>query len=199
MKSTSRQPPCITLLAVAALLSLGRPGPAAAAEPLNVHADKQGRRIVLDIEARVHAPIEVVWSVLTDYDHMSSFLSAVKSSVVTKREGERLEVAQALETHVAFLTFGAKSVRAVELKPMREIQSSHIGGDFEAFEGRTRIVDQGSLVLIFNHSEYTPKAWLPPLIGPSVIESQTRKQYAQLIDEIVRRAAPHAPAASAAR
>lgn len=204
MKSTSRRRDTTLLFVALALPLLVSPVAARAAGDITVHATKQDRRIVLDVEASVQAPVEVVWSVLTDYDHMSQFLSAVKSSAVTRREGDHLEVAQALETSVAFMKFGAKSVRAIDLKPMREIHSTHLGGDFEAFEGSTRLQERAGAVVIVNHSEYTPKAWLPPLIGPSVIESETRKQYTQLIAEITRRAAARpaaapASAASAAR
>jgi hypothetical protein len=31
--------------------------------------------------------------------------------------------------------------------------------------------------------------WVPPLIGPALIEAETRKQFAEIRTEIVRRAA----------
>ena len=40
-----------------------------------------------------------------------------------------------------------------------------------------------------HHGEYVPKAWLPPMIGVAVIESETRKQFAEFAAEMLRRQA----------
>ena len=129
----------------------------------------------------------MVWGVLTDYDHMSSILSDVKASTVKARDGDRLQVEQTAQTKVGFMHFTASSLRAVELVPMREIRSHLISGDFESFEGTTRLTEQGGSTTIVNHSEYVPKAWLPPLVGPSVIQSETATQYRQMLAEVLRR------------
>ncbi len=70
-----------------------------------------------------------------------------------------------------------------------EIRSHLVSGDFKSYEATTRLVEQPSGTLIVHHGEYVPKAWLPPMIGPAVVESQTRKQYAEMIAEILRRKA----------
>jgi len=44
-------------------------------------------------------------------------------------------------------------------------------------------------VRISHHGEYVPKRWLPPLVGPAVIESETKKQYGEFVAEIARRSA----------
>jgi hypothetical protein len=35
---------------------------------------------------------------------------------------------------------------------------------------------------------YTPSLWVPPIVGPALIEAETRKQYGEIRAEIERRA-----------
>jgi hypothetical protein len=62
-----------------------------------------------------------------------------------------------------------------------------ISGAFLAFDSRTTLQSRDQGTLITARSDYTPRAWIPPLRRPSVIESETQKQYAQLLAEVARR------------
>lgn len=200
MPAPARGRPCPTrrrlAAALPALALCGTLRAAPAADEVSVRAQRRDRLVVLDIEATVAAPPDIVWAVLTDYDHMAGYMSAVKSSAVTRRDGERLEVAQSIEARVGPFRFSSSSVRAVELTPQREIRSTLVSGDFDTFVGTTRLVERGAVTAIVNHSEYAPKAWIPPLIGTGAIESETRKQYQQLLAEMVRRTAQRAAPAA---
>ena len=169
-----------------------------AAEDIKVQVDRRGSTVLMDVEVHVPASLAAVWAVLTDYDNMASFLSVLKHSSIQRRSPEQLEVAQVAQTSVGPFSFTAASLRAIELTPMREIRTRLISGDFLSFDSRTTLQHDERGTLVSAHSEYTPKAWLPPLLGPSVIESETKKQYAQLLAEVARRArqtstAPLAP------
>lgn len=170
--SGARTVKCIASILAACLLVATA---AAHAQAIDVRVAKRGDLVVIDVKAPVAASGGVVWSVLTDYERMASFMSNVKTSKVLRRQGNLLEVAQSGSTKVAFLTFSFAATRSVELLPMREIRSHLIKGDFKSYESTTRLVKEPSGTLIVHHGEYAPKAWLPPLIGPSIIESQTRK------------------------
>ena len=163
--------------------------PLCAAQEVKVKVQRHGETIVVDVEAHVAAPVKDAWSVFTDYDHMSAFLSNIKHSKVVARDGNLLEVEQAGETRVAFMHFGFVAVRAVELTPLQEIRSSLVSGDFKAYASTTQVVATPTGAKILHHGEYVPKSWMPPLIGPAVIESETRKQYLEFIAEIERRVA----------
>lgn len=171
---------CVALLAVA--LSCD-------AQEVRVRVERRGDAIVIDVDATVAASSSDAWAVFTDYDHMASFLSNLKSSSVVSRHGNSLEVSQSGETRVGFLRFSFGVVRAVELRPLHEIHSRLVQGDFKSYDATTRIVDRPPLVRIIHHGEYVPKAWLPPMIGPAIVESETKKQYQEFIAEILRRKA----------
>lgn len=167
-----------------------------AAQPIDVRVDRRGDLVVVDVEATVAAASRRAWDVLTDYDHMASYLSMLKSSAIVRRDGNSLEVAQTGEAHRAFLHFTFSTLRAVELVPGKEIRSHLISGDFKSYAFTTRIAGDGAHTRISHHGEYVPNRWVPPGIGPALIKAETTKQYEELIAEMLRR--EHAAAATPA-
>jgi carbon monoxide dehydrogenase subunit G len=161
------------------------------AQPIDVSVRREGERVIVDVSARVAADSEQAWSTLTDFDHMAEFLSDIKSSTVIAREGARLKVRQTGESRRGFLHFSFEAIRDVELLPEREIRSRFLSGSgFKSFEFVTRIIPVGKgVTAILQHGEYAPTAWVPPVIGASLIEDETRKQYGELIAEMLRRQA----------
>ena len=154
-----------------------------------VHVERHGKSVVIDVDMPVAVAPATAWAVLTDYDRMATFLSNLSSSKIVERRGDVLHIAQSGRTRFAFMTFSFAAVRAVELVPMREIRSSLVSGDFESYVSTTRLLDLSGGVRVMHHGEYVPKAWLPPMIGVAVIESETRKQFAEFAAEMLRRQA----------
>ena len=173
--------------AVVALAGVLLGSSALAAEDLVVKVRRDNATVVMDVEADVPGSVADAWAVMTDYDHMSSFISNIKQSKVTSRRGNTLEVAQSGATRIGFWTFDIAMVRIVELVPQREIRSALVSGDFTAYLSTTTMVPTRDGVHISHHGEYVPKRWLPPLIGTAVIESETKKQYLEFLAEIDRR------------
>lgn len=175
-----------SVLPVALLLFLSA---AASAQEITVTVDRRGDLVVVDVEAHVPGALREVWAVFTDYDHMASFISNLTASKVLERKDNLLEVMQAGQSKVGFMTFGFEAVRAVELVPMREIRSSLVSGDFKSYTSTTSLAATARGTQIRHHGEYVPKKWLPPVIGPAVIERETKKQYQEFAAEIERRTA----------
>ena len=189
---TSARRACATLLAVA-VLQIAWPLPAARAagdtSDIVVHARKDGATITVEVACPVDAPRAVIWDVLTDYDHMAKFISNLEQSAVRVRMGERLQVHQKGKASRGPLTFPFESVREIELVPQSEIRSKMISGDTMPATFTTRIEAAGDKLHIVHTGTYTPSMWVPPVIGPALIEMETRKQYGEIRDEIARRAA----------
>jgi polyketide cyclase/dehydrase/lipid transport protein len=154
-----------------------------------VHVQKDGQNIAVDVDCTVDAPWEIVWEVLTDYDHMPQFLSNLEYSGVTSRAGNVLRVHQRGKVSRGPLTLRFDNVREVELVPLREIRSTLISGDMKASAFTTRIVEIDARIHVVNSGTYTPSIWVPPVVGPAVIEAETRKQYGAMRAEILRRSA----------
>ena len=160
---------------------------ATADEDIVVHARKDGAEIVVEVDCPVRAPVLTVWDVLTDYDNMSRFISNLQFSGIQGRVDNVLKVRQYGKATRGLLTITFDNVREVELRPFSEVRSRLISGDLKASEFTTRLVDVDGLVHIINSGRYTPKMWVPPLIGPALIEAETRKQFGEIRTEILRR------------
>jgi uncharacterized protein YndB with AHSA1/START domain len=145
--------------------------------------------ITVEVDCPVDAPRAVVWDVLTDYDGMAKFISNLEVSAVRMRMGDRMQVHQKGRASRGPLTFPFESVREIELVPQSEIRSKMISGDTMPATFTTRIEAAGDKLHIVHTGTYTPSMWVPPVIGPALIEMETRKQYGEIRDEIARRAA----------
>ena len=178
-------------LALAAALVAWPPADALAAgdtSDIVVHARKDGATITVEVDCPVDAPRAVVWEVLTDYDGMAKFISNLEVSAVRMRMGDRLQVHQKGRASRGPLTFPFESVREIELFPQTEIRSKMISGDTMPASFTTRIEVAGNRLHIVHTGTYTPSIWVPPVVGPALIEMETRKQYGEIRDEIARRA-----------
>ena len=178
----------LQIVAVLALATLPAAGlQAAVDQDIEVRVKKEGPEVVVDVDCPVNASAAVAWEVLTDYDHMSEFLSNVQSSSVQSRDGRMLQIFQKGKATRGLLSISFENLRAVELVPYQEIRSRLISGDMKASAFTTRVVDDGTVVRIINSGRYTPKIWVPPVIGPTLIADETRKHFGELRTEILRR------------
>ena len=159
-----------------------------AASDIVVHVKKNGATIIVDVEMAVQAPPLTAWDVLTDYDHMAQFVTNVQASKITDRKGNTLVVAQRSGTAFGLLKFSFDNVREVELVPHSEVRSKLISGDMKASAFTTRIVsDAGGGARVFNHGEFVPTMWVPPVVGTAFLEAETRRQFHELRNEMMRR------------
>jgi hypothetical protein len=162
-------------------------GAAAPASDIAVVVRKEGTTIFVDVDCPVRAPVPLIWGVLTDYDNMSGFISGIEVSGVVGQRDSVLLVRQKGKATYGLLTFHFDGVREVEIEPGVEIRSRHVSGDLESSTFTTHVVEVDGIAHIINRGRYVPKAWIPPLIGPAVIEGQTRKQFEDIRTEILRR------------
>jgi len=174
-------------LAVALVLSL----PSAAADDADilVKVRKDGDAIHVAVDCPVRAPAAIAWDVMTDYDNMSRFISNLTESAVRMRMGNRLQVSQKGKASRGPLSISFENMREIELTPKTEIRSKMIAGDTMPAEFVTRIEERDGVTHVTHTGSYTPSMWVPPGIGPSLIEAETRKQYGEIRAEILKRAA----------
>ena len=156
---------------------------------IDVRASKEGDVIVVDVDLAVRASRDEVWNVLTDYDHMAEFVANLESSAVISRTDNALDVIQKGKARYGLLSFPFESVRHVVLTPSREIHSKIVSGDMAGSEITTRVASDGAMTQVSVRSQFVPTIWIPPIIGPQAIASETRKQWFTLREEVLRRRA----------
>ncbi len=150
-----------------------------------IHRD--GEAFVVDVDLTVEATPQEAWNVLTDYDHMSEFVSNLTMSRIVRRGSDSLEVAQTSRVKFGFFDLKFDNVREIEFLPLREIRSKLIRGDMKMSAFTTRLAAEGNATRITNHGRFIPDRWIPPLIGTIMLEAETRKQFAEFRAEILRR------------
>jgi len=177
----------LLLIASLALLPL-RAGAAGDNGDIAVQVEKVGETIRVKVECPVNVPHAVAWDVMTDYDNMAKYVSNLQQSVIRMRLGNRMQVEQKGKASRGPLSISFENVREVELVPQTEIRSKLIKGDTMPAQFTTRIEDREGGVRVLHTGTYTPSMWVPPGIGTMLIEQETRKQYGELRDEMLRRA-----------
>ena len=190
MSSVRRSVARIAVLGLAAFVAFQAHAlPTDTSADIAVEVRHVGEEVFVRVDCPVRAPHAIVWEVLTDYDHMSRFVTNLKVSELRSRDGDTLQVFQRGDAQRGLLTFSFENLREIRLVPQQEIRSRLISGTLKSSEFTTRVVDDGNEVHILNSGRFVPEVWVPPIIGPAVIEAETRKQFEEIRTEILRRAA----------
>lgn len=177
-----------TIVALACAVSVA-PAQPADEHDVSVTVRMSGETIIVDTNVFIAAPPEIVWGVLTDFEHMTAIVSNLQSSRVVSQSADKWLVAQTGKANWGPFSFAFDTVREVQLKPMTEIRSHLVSGTLKKQEGVTRITPQGAGTRLVSHAELIPDVWVAPVVGTRFIESETRKQIEELRAEMARRVA----------
>lgn len=127
---------------------------------------QQNWPMALTAQIGIPASREIVWKVLTDYDHLSDFLPQMESSHVIQRDETKILVEQVSRAHFLFLRKKIKVKLSILENKNEEISFGNIGGNMELFSGKWILKELGdgksthlTYLLNFKPAFYAPK-WL---------------------------------------
>jgi len=143
--------------------------------------------IAVQVNALIEAPTEVVWEVLTDYEHLAGFVPNMQSSRVVSAPGAPLRVAQKGETDFLVYRFPLEVVFEIESVPLQEVKFHAVSGNLHAMEGTYRLGAAGKNTRLNYSAHFRPDFWVPPLIGPSIMQAQITRQFDGLLMEVASR------------
>jgi ribosome-associated toxin RatA of RatAB toxin-antitoxin module len=153
-----------------------------------VRVEQRDIRFLVHAQADVDADPAIIWSTLTDYDHLAQFIPDMTSSRTVSRLGadvivEQKGVVSVGPFHKNFATFVYVSEH-----PSESITMSTAGGDFSRFEARYDIASVSSdRVRITYEASIVPARPLPPLLSVPVMRAMIDNQFGALLKEITRR------------
>lgn len=175
------------LVAIAALCALQAHALGDDDGDISVEVRLQGDMVTID--ARLHAPVSQLraWNVLTDFDNMPRIVSNLETNAVISRSERRVVVEQSGFEREGILSLAFETVRQVDLLPHSEIRSRMLRGSLKSFEGTTRLTTRSGGTDIWSHGDCVPGVWIPPVVGPLFIQRATRRQFAELRREMIRR------------
>jgi ribosome-associated toxin RatA of RatAB toxin-antitoxin module len=166
--------------------------------PLNtigvtVNRVREGDQDMFELRATgfVAAPPDRVWKVLTDYDRLPDFVPNLLSSKVLSHTGQESVIDQ---TGVSRFLFVKKTihlvVRAVEV-PMSRIDVSLVSGDMKRYAVRWELSPGTANAVSGTRLTYSgmlePNFYVPPLIGPSVMQDDVQRMMQAVVTEILKK------------
>jgi carbon monoxide dehydrogenase subunit G len=178
--------------AVFCLFAVTWVGLAAAAQTdqeIAVQVRKDRSDYEISFEFTVPATIEQTWNVLSDFEHMAQILSNMDSSRIVSRDGDRITVAQTSHGKVGPIHVSVDGLREIVLNPPTEIRSHLVKGDLKASDFTTELRSEGALTRVVGHGRIVVAPWVGLALGADNVAAQTRRQYQELRDEILRRKA----------
>ncbi len=172
------------LILGAAACALARP-----AAEISVEATSQDDGVQVTARARVHAPAELIWQTLTDYDHLPQFVPGIDSSRVVSRQGAQLIVEQKGGVRWWFFSYPIRVTVASTERPYESIDVHLLQGNLRRLDGGYRIEPQpdGSTELKWQ-GLIEPDTPLPAFIRTALLRRSISDQFAGMVREIERRA-----------
>ena len=153
----------------------------------DVRVQSSGASFTVDVTMYTTAPPTLAWAVLTDFDHMGSFVPNLASSQVLERSDTLLKVAQKGVARYGIFSASFESIREISLSPQREIWAHNIGGNVKSLDSVMQLQAEGAGTRLHYHAEVIPGFWFPPLIGPSLVRHETAEQFSAMLQEMQRR------------
>jgi carbon monoxide dehydrogenase subunit G len=150
--------------------------------------DRTGGGYAIDGSFTVPASGPVVWSVLTDYDHLGAFLPGLRSRVLERRGEDATLVAQEALPGVGALRLKSRVLLQVDGLPYARIGFTDVAHrDFKAFSGSWRLTQQEPLTRVDYHATAFPR-FAPPLVGAHLVQENVREMLRACRAEVLRRA-----------
>lgn len=164
------------------------------------------RRIVVAIP--IDAPLDALWSVLTDYEHLADFIPGLAVCKIEDRWENGARLFQIGEQNLALgLKFKAKGVINVQELPVeilsdgicRRIDFEMIEGDFQIFKGTwqmeqesndglktTDVADLSRRTVLTYVLDVQPKIWLPVGLVEGILSKEIQNNLVCIRDQVIR-------------
>jgi hypothetical protein len=139
----------------------------------------------LSIEARIDAPVDLVYQLITDYDHLGAINPAVRESRIL-RTLSPAEHRVRIVTRVCVLFYCRDVVQTQDMLQARDhsIMAEIVpkDSDFRSGWGRWQLNAEGNSTLLRFRADIVPAFFMPPLIGTWLM----RREMVNQMTEIVR-------------
>lgn len=144
-----------------------------AGEVLNVMVERFDQRYIVEIDARFNASAERLRELLTDYPNLNRINDSIKRSEVLEiNSPQHHSVRTEARVCVAMLCKKIVQVQDVSVLPDGNILATirATRSDFSYGVARWEFWKEGTTTRMRFRSELEPSFWVPPLIGPWLIQ-----------------------------
>lgn len=190
-------------LVVSLVLTLGWCTSACAAQFHSVKVSRSGKIYSMAAQVYIDAPLPDVYRVLTDYNHLTRISGIIRKSHLVRRvDAQTAIVYTESRACVLFFCHTVRETQRVTENPPNDIHSEAIPAEsnVKLAASTWHLQSEGSGTLMQWSLSIEPEFWIPPLIGPALMEGELRAEgeySARGIEKLAREWA-HLPPASAA-
>lgn len=147
------------------------------------------KRYFIEVEALLDADSRLVKRALTDYNHLKSVNDIIQESYVMYSLDD-VSHRVYVKTRTC-ITFFCKTI--IQVQDVEELAGNVIvaqvvpeKSDFEYAHARWKISPAGKQTRIHFSTDLKPAFWVPPLIGPPLLERKLRQEVLRTIDGLER-------------
>lgn len=164
-----------------------------AAEVSNTTVVREGGRFIMHAESAVRVPVAEVRKTLMNFEQLPRINPALKRVTVLERDaGGGVRMAVASEFCVLSVCLDFAWVQIVRTRPNGDIAVAIApnSGDFREGSGLWRLVSENGGTRLTFDVDLTPSFWVPPALGPWLMERRLADETLETARGMERIAAP---------
>lgn len=158
---------------------------AVAGEVITAKVEHNDKRYIVEVEVLIKANAKKVKALLTDYNRLTLLNDSIRESyIVYSLDDFSHRVFVRTEACVSFFCKTLVQVQDVEELPGNIIIATVVAekSDFDYAHTRWKITAVGQQTRVNFNTELRPSFWIPPLIGPLLIEKKLRDEVLNTIE-----------------
>lgn len=126
------------------------------------------------VDARIEAPLALVHAAITDFENLAAVNPSFEQSSVLIRTAERQRVRTVINVCILIFCKRVVQVQDVRMPDMHTIEATAVpgAGDFRSGQARWVLQAEGDATRLHFSHVFEPDFWVPPLIGPWMIEDK---------------------------
>jgi len=158
---------------------------------LEAKVENKDKRYFVSLEVILNADTQRVYDLLTDYDKLTLISDSIKeSSILYSLSDKDHRVSITTKACVTFFCKTIHQVQDVEELPGMVIVTTSIPtkSDVDYAHARWKITAEDGLTRVNYSSDLKPSFWVPPVIGPPLIESALRSEALAVIEGLENQA-----------
>lgn len=133
----------------------------------------------------IPAPPARVWAVLTDYDHLATFIPNMTRSQTVRREGATRWVAQEGLVRVLFVPVRARVTFRIEEESQTVVRFEAVEGDFTVNRGAWRVTPVAGGSQLDYEARVEPAFRVPRWVMAAMEQSLLRTMFRAILDQCV--------------
>jgi hypothetical protein len=160
---------------------------AGSVDPPSIRLVKHGEAFIIDGAIDFPVPLNIAWSVLTDFDHMAEILDDIDTSRIVSRSGDVLLVRQEGHKKIGPFSFSFWSEREVTLDPKKGVLSRQVKGDAKRYMSEMTLIETADGTSCRYHAELVPDSAIARIFGRQVVQDEVEQQFVAMTAEMLRR------------